>query len=74
MIYVFRDKEFTSDIAGDPLRGNVDDLHQGTAELHYDVSESATVTVGFQRTRRASSVASQDIFNTKASLGVQYRF
>ncbi|MDF0642939.1 MAG: hypothetical protein P0111_02815 [Nitrospira sp.] len=74
LIYVFRDKEFTSDIVGDPLRGNVDNLHQGTAELHYDLSESATVTVGFQRTLRASSVASREFFNTNASLGVQYRF
>lgn len=74
LIYAFREKQFTSDIAGDPLRGNVDDLHQGTVELHYDVSSSATVTAGFQRTQRASSIASRDFFNTNASLGLQYRF
>lgn len=74
LIYVFRDKQFTSDIVGDPLRGNVDDLHQGTAELHYDLSAAARVTVGFQRTQRASSVASRDFFNTNASIGLAYRF
>jgi len=65
---------FTSDIVGDPLQGNVDDLHQGTAELHYDLSAAARVTLGFQRTQRSSTVAVRDFFNTNASLGLQYRF
>ncbi|MBA5866685.1 MAG: hypothetical protein GDA67_08355 [Nitrospira sp. CR1.3] len=74
LIYVYRVKLFTSDIVGDPLQGNVDDLHQGTAELHYDLSAAARVTLGFQRTQRSSTVAVRDFFNTNASLGLQYRF
>ena len=74
LIYVYRHKEFTTGIPGDPLLGNTDQLHQGTAELHYDVSPLARVTLGFQRTQRSSSVSSRDFFNTNMSLGVRYFF
>lgn len=74
LIYVYRKKQFTSDIVGDPLRGDVDNLHQGTAEFHYDLSSAARITLGFQRTQRSSSMAARDFFNTNTSLGLQYRF
>jgi hypothetical protein len=74
LIYVYRQKHFTTDIPGDPLRGDVDNLHQGTVEVHYDLSSAARVTLGYQRTQRSSNVASRDFFNDNASLGVQYRF
>lgn len=74
LMYVFRNKQFTTEIVGDPLRGDVDRLHQGTAELHYDLSTAARVTLGFQRTQRSATVSSRDFFNTNTSLGLQYRF
>jgi len=74
LIYVYRHKQFTTDIIGDPLLGNVDHLHQGTAELHYDVSPAARVTLGFQRTQRNSSASSRDFVNTNTSLGLRYVF
>jgi hypothetical protein len=74
LIYVYRHKRFTTDIAGDPLQGDIDHLHQGTAELHYEVSPVARVTVGFQRTQRTSAVSSRDFFNTNTSLGFRYYF
>jgi hypothetical protein len=74
LIYVYRHKQFTTDIPGDPLLGNTDHLHQGTAELHYDVSSLARLTLGFQRTQRSSSASSRDFFNTNMSLGLRYLF
>ena len=74
LIYVYRHKQFTTDIPGDPLLGNTDHLHQGTAELHYDISPVARITLGFQRTQRSSSVSSRDFFNTNMSLGLRYSF
>ena len=74
LIYVYRQKQFTTDLAGDPLHGAVDNLHQGSAEVHYDVSSAARVTVGYQRTQRSSNFGSREFFNDNASLGVQYRF
>jgi hypothetical protein len=74
LVYVYRQKHFTTDIPGDPLRGDVDHLHQGTVEVHYEVSSAARVTLGYQRTQRSSDVASRAFFNDNASLGVQYRF
>lgn len=72
--YVYRQKQFTSDFAGDPLRGATDNLHQGTAEVHYDLSPSARVTLGYQRTQRSSTAAARDFLNNNTSLGVEYRF
>jgi hypothetical protein len=74
LVYVYRQKHFTTDIPGDPLRGDVDHLHQGTVEVHYEVSSAARVTLGYQRTQRSSDIASRAFFNDNASLGVQYRF
>jgi hypothetical protein len=74
LIYVYRHKQFTTDIAGDPLSGAVDDLHQGTAEVHYDLTPAARVTLGYQRTQRSSNLGTRNFLNNNGSLGVQYRF
>ena len=74
LLYAYRNKIFTTTIAGDPLQGDLDQLHQGTAELHYDFSLAMRLTLGFQRTQRTSNLASRDFFNTNGSIGVQYRF
>lgn len=74
LIYVYRLKQFTSSIAGDLFNGTQDQLHQGTAEVHYKLSPAAQVTVGFQRTQRSSSSELRGFFNTNLSLGLQYQF
>ncbi len=74
LTYVYRLKQFTSTIAGDPLNGTTDQLYQGTAEVHYKLSPAARLTVGFQRTQRSSSLESRSFFNTNGSLGLQYQF
>ena len=72
--YAYRMKQFTSSVIGDPFRGTEDSLHQGTAEVHYDLSAAARLTLGFQRTQRSSSLASRDFFNTNTSLALRCRF
>lgn len=74
LIYVYRQKQFTTDIPGDPLRGAVDTLHQGTAEVHYEISPAARLTFGYQRTQRSSNVITRDFLNNNISIGLQYRF
>jgi len=74
LTYVYREKQFTSQLVGDPVNGAVDHLHQGTAELQYDLSSTTRVTVGFQRTQRSSNIGTRDFFNTNTSLGLEYRF
>ena len=73
-IYVYRRKQFTTDIIGDPLLGDTDHVHQGTAQLHYDLSAAARITVGIQRTQRSASASSRDFFNTNTSIGIAYLF
>ncbi len=72
--YVFRRKDFTSDLVGDTHLGRQDTTHQGTAELRYAFSEAAGVTLGVQQTQRTSNVASRSFNDTNTSLGIQYRF
>jgi hypothetical protein len=72
--YAYRRKVFTSEIAGDSNRGVVDTTHQGSAELRYEMSQAAAMTLGFQRSQRSSNAGSRDFFNTNTSLSLQYRF
>ena len=72
--YAYRRKVFTSEIAGDSNRGVVDTTHQGSAELRYEVSQAAAMTLGFQRSQRSSNAGTRDFFNTNTSLSLQYRF
>lgn len=72
--YAYRRKDFTSELAGDSSRGVVDTTHVGSAELRYRISSDASVTLGVQRSQRASSATSRDFFNTNTSVGLQYRF
>ncbi|MCC6140778.1 MAG: hypothetical protein IT389_09205 [Nitrospira sp.] len=72
--YVYRRKEFISEIVGDSNRGVVDATHQGTAEFSYRLSAAAIMTLGVQRSQRQSNVSAREFFNTNASIGIQYRF
>lgn len=72
--YAYRRKEFTSEIVGDLNRGVVDTTHQGSAELHYRLSDAAMLTLGVQRSQRLSNATTREFFNTNASLGIQCRF
>ena len=72
--YAYRRKVFTSEIAGDSNRGVVDTTHQGSAELRYEVSQAAAMTMGFQRSQRSSNAGTRDFFNTNTSLSLLYRF
>ena len=74
LTYVYRTKQFTSSIVGDPYNGTSDALHQGTVEVHYDLSDRARLTVGYQRTQRHSSLSSREFFNDNTSVGLEYRF
>ena len=72
--YAYRRKTFTSEIVEDSNRGVVDTTHQGSAELRYEVSQAAAMTLGFQRSQRSSNAGTRDFFNTNTSLSLQYRF
>lgn len=74
LAYAFRRKEFTTGIVGDSNRGVADTTHQGTAEVRYQLTDAARLTLGFQRSQRSSNAAARDFFNTNTSLGLQYRF
>jgi hypothetical protein len=72
--YGYRRKDFTSELTGDTHLNRHDDTHQGTAELSYGLTQATTITLGFQRTQRTSTLVARDFFDTNTSVGVQYRF
>ena len=72
--YAYRRKVFTSEIVGDSNRGVIDTTHQGSAELRYEMSRAAAMTLGVQRSQRSSNAGTRDFFNTNTSLSLQYRF
>ncbi|MBI5777451.1 MAG: hypothetical protein HY444_08675 [Nitrospirae bacterium] len=74
LAYVYRHKEFTSEIVGDLNRGLIDVTHQGTAEFSYRFTAAATATLGFQHTQRTSNASVRGFNDTNTSLGIQYRF
>ena len=74
LAYVYRHKEFTTGIEGDPLRGVNDVTNQGTAEFRYLLTDAATVTLGFQQVQRTSNSTTRDFKTTNTWLGIQYRF
>ena len=74
LIYVYRQKYFTSSMVGDVFNGAVDQLYQGTAQILYNLAPQAQLTMEYQRTQRTSNVVSRDFFNNNISLGLQYRF
>ncbi len=74
LLYLYRRKDFTSELVGDTHLNRHDDTHQGGAELRYSVTRAATLTLGFQRTQRASTNEARSFHDTQVSIGGQYRF
>lgn len=73
-LYVYRRKDFTSDLVGDTHFNRHDDTHQGAAELRYALTPAALLTITVQRTQRASTVDSRAYQETQVSIGGRYRF
>lgn len=74
LLYLYRRKDFLSELIGDTHLNRHDDAHQGAAEIRYAMTRAATVTLGFQRTQRNSTVDARSFSETQISLGGQYRF
>ena len=73
-LYVYRRKDFTSELVADQHFNRHDDTHQGAAELRYALTPAALLMIGVQRTQRASTVDSRAYQETQVSIGGQYRF
>jgi len=74
LAYIYRRKDFTSDLLGDTHLNRHDDIHQGMAELRYRLTAAASFLASFQQTQGASTVATRDFYDTIYSLGGSYRF
>ena len=74
LAYIYRRKDFTSDLLGDTHLNRHDDIHQGMAELRYRLTAAASLLASFQQTQGASTVATRDFYDTIYSLGGSYRF
>ena len=74
LAYIYRRKDFTSDLVGDTHFNRHDDSHQGMAEFRYRLSPAVSLSASFQRTQRTSTVATKDFNDTIYSLGSSYRF
>ncbi len=74
LLYLYRRKDFTTDLIGDTHLGRHDDTHQGGVEFRYRVTPATLLTLGVQRTQRTSTVSTRSFDDTQAWLGVQYRF
>lgn len=72
--YVYRHKEFTSGIVGDPNRGVHDVTHQGIAEFRYLLTDAAAATLGFQHDQRTSNAGTRGFNTTNTWLGLRYGF
>jgi hypothetical protein len=74
LAYIYRRKDFTSELLGDTHLNRHDDNHQGMAEFRYRLNQAATLSASFQRTQRNSTVVTRDFNDTIYSLGGSYRF
>jgi len=74
LLYLYRRKDFTSELAGDTHLNRHDDTHQGAAELQYRMTPAALLTVGVQRTQRVSTNETRSFQDAQVSIGGQYRF
>lgn len=72
--YIYRRKDFTSELFGDTHLNRHDDSHQGMAEFRYRLNEAASLSASFQRTQRTSTAVTRDYNDTIYSLGGRYRF
>jgi len=74
LLYLYRRKDFTSELIGDTHLNRHDDTHQGAAELRYRLTSAAMLTLGLQRTQRVSTNDTRSFQDTQVSVGGQYRF
>jgi hypothetical protein len=74
LAYIYRRKDFTSELRGDTHLNRHDDSHQGMAEFRYRLNEAASLSASHQRTQRTSTVVTRDFNDTIYSLGGSYRF
>ena len=72
--YIYRRKDFTSEMLGDTHLHRHDDSHLGMAEFRHRLNEGASLSASFQRTQRTSTVVTRDFNDTIYSLGGSYRF
>jgi opacity protein-like surface antigen len=74
LAYIYRRKDFTSELLGDAHLDRHDDSHQGMAEFRYRLNSATVLSASFQRTQRTSTVVTRDFNDTIYSLGGNYRF
>ena len=74
LAYIYRRKDFSSDLLGDTHLNRHDNIHQGMAELRYRLTTSASLLASFQQTQGVSTVVTRDFHDTIYSLGGSYRF
>lgn len=74
VLYLYRRKDFTSELIGDTHLNRRDDTHQGAAEFRYRWTAATTLTLGVQRTQRTSTNESRSFQDTQVWIGGQHRF
>ena len=74
LVYIYRRKDFTSELLGDTHLNRHDNSHQGMAEFRYRLNGAVSLSASFQRTQRTSTVVTRDFNDTIYSLGGSYRF
>lgn len=74
LLYLYRRKDFTSELIGDTHLNRHDDTHQGVAEFRYLWTAATTVTLGLQRTQRTSTNQARSFQEMQMWIGGQYRF
>jgi hypothetical protein len=72
--YIYRRKDFTSELLGDTHLNRHDGIHQGIAEFRYRLTSATSLSASFQRTQGASTLVTRDFHDTIYSLGGSYRF
>lgn len=72
--YLYRRKDFTSELVGDTHFGRHDNSHQGMAEFRYRLTAATSLSASFQRTQRTSTVVARDFDDNIVALGGSYRF
>lgn len=74
LTYIYRQKTFTSGIAGDAHLNRFDSTHQGIAEFRYRLAPAATMTLAYQYGKRTSTNVLRDFNDSIVSIGAEYRF
>jgi len=65
---------WTTEITGDPRKGQHEDVIQGDIELLHEVSEELTVTAGFQGQYRKESFEPEGFRNLDGWVGARWQF